>query len=94
MATGYAVEQHLVSIRLRMQGSGEFHARLAALEDDPEQDLVDSTLAVGANRPVSLLSNIRAMRIQFHGSIDGIDEHFEIKNILFYAKPIASGYPQ
>lgn len=95
MPTGYDYEQHVVSVRIRLQGSGTFHGRLAGLEDNPEQDLAETTMSATANRPVSLLSNIRSMRVQFHGYIeDELNEYFVIKNITFYTKPITTGYPQ
>lgn len=94
MPSGYDSINHIVAVKLRLMGTGTFYSRLAALEDDPEQDLADTTLATNPPRPVNILANIQSTRIQFHGYIDAIDEHFIIKNISFYTKPVASGYPQ
>lgn len=94
MATGYNLEQHIVSVRLRISGSGEFQSKLLALEGNPEQEMVAVTMQSAPNRPVSLLANIRSMRVQYYGYIENIDEHFYIKNITFFTKPIATGYPQ
>lgn len=94
MPSGYGFINHVVAVRLRVQGSGNFLSRLAALEDDPEQDLASTTLQSNASRPVNKLANITATRVQFHGQTEEIDEYFVIKSITFYVKPIASGYPQ
>lgn len=94
MPSGYDLEQHVVSVRLRITGSGSFQSRLAALEDNPQQTLTNITMQSNANRPVSLLANIRSTRIQYHGWTDSEDEYFVIKNITLFAKPIATGYPQ
>lgn len=94
MPTGYDSINHVVAVRLRLSGIGTFYSRLAALEDDPEQDLSDTALASNPPRPVNLLANITSTRIQFHGYIDAEDEHFILKNISIYTKPTATGYPQ
>ena len=94
MPSGYGSVNHVVSVRLRLQGTGTFISRLAALEDDPEQNLADTTMSLTANRPVSLLANIASTRIQFHGSTEEIDEYFVVKSLIFYVKPTATGYLQ
>jgi hypothetical protein len=94
MPSGYDFQQHIVSVRMRISGSGEFLSTLLALEGDPEQVLTDVTLQSTPNRPVSLLANMTAMRVQFYGRMEAIDENFTLKNLTFYTKPVASGYPQ
>ena len=94
MPSGYESINHVVAIRMRIVGTGTFYSRLAALEDNPEQDLADTTLSATSSRPVNLLANIQSTRIQFHGRMNAADEHFTLKNLTFYTKPIASGYPQ
>jgi hypothetical protein len=94
MPSGYDLQQHVVSVRLRIQGTGTFYSNLSGLEGSPTQDLVDITLQAAPSRPVSLLSNIQSTRIQFYGRMTAIDEHFRLKNLTFYARPVASGYPQ
>lgn len=94
MPSGYEYTNHIVAVRMRLQGAGAFISTLDALENDPSQDLADATMSTTANRPVNLLANINAPRVQFHGRIQEIDEHFTLKNLVFYVKPIASGYPQ
>ncbi len=94
MPSGYDYLNHIVAVRMRVRGSGTFLSRLAALADDPEQELADTTLQNNPNRPVNVLANISAPRMQFHGQTEEIDEYFVIKNITFFVKPIATGYPQ
>lgn len=94
MPAGYNLINHVVAVRMRVQGSGTFISRLAALADDPEQDLADTTLQATPNRPVNKLANIQSTRIQFHGQTEEIDEYFVIKNLTFFVKPLATGYPQ
>lgn len=90
----YSLINHVVSVRLRLQGVGTLESQLEGIDNTPVQLLPDVTLALTPGKPVSLLSNIKSTALRYYAHQDAIDEYFTIRNITFFNKPTATGYPQ
>ncbi len=85
---------HCVSVRYRVTGTGTFHSSLFSLDDVNTQPLTDITLSQTTERYPNLISNFIEQRMNLEFYVDAIDEQFILRQIQFYIKPVATGYPQ
>ena len=86
-------EHHVVSVRMRVTGSGNMDLALADLDDIQVQTLVSITMAATTRIEPLRLANLQSQRIRLVGSVSEIDEWFQIQRILLFAKPVAQEYP-
>jgi hypothetical protein len=86
-------EHHIVSIRLRVVGSGQLDLSLADLDDIQVQNLVPITMAATTRFEPLRLANLQSQRIRLVGKTTEIDETFTIQRIIVFGKPVAIEYP-
>lgn len=87
-------EWHVVGTRLRAIGAGNLDLILQDLSDIQTQTLVPLVLAAATRFEPTVLANFQSQRIRLGGSVNVIDEWFQINRILIFAKPVAVEYPQ
>lgn len=85
---------HFNAIRLRVLGSGVLESELRSYSDSVTAILSDITMAATSERFVTILANFIQPCARLKLSTDSIDEVFNISQIIIYAKPVSSGYPQ
>ena len=85
---------HCVAVRYRVTGTGTFHSTLYSLDDINTQALTDVTLAATTEKYPNLLTNLIEQRMNLEFYVDAIDEQFTLRQIQFFLKPVATGYPQ
>ncbi len=86
-------EHHIVGVRQRIIGSGNFQMALADLQDVQVQNLVPLVMAATTRFEPNRLSNFQSQRTRFIGKVTEINEWFEISKIIIWAKPVAIEYP-
>lgn len=86
-------EHHVVSVRLRVVGSGELDLSLADLDDIQVQNLVPITMQAATRFEPLRLANLQSQRIRLVGKTTEIDETFTIQRIIVFSKPVAQEYP-
>lgn len=86
-------EYHVVSVRLRVTGSGVLHLGLQDLDNIQTQPLADLTLNPTTRIEPTRLANFQSQRIRLTGYTDAIDETFHIRRIVIFAKAVAMEYP-
>lgn len=93
MKTEYAVN-HYGSIRLRVKGSGILRSTLYSYDEiysDPQANL---TMNPATATAPTLLSNFTQQEAKLDIRTTGIDETFNISQIVIFIKPVASSFPQ
>lgn len=86
-------EHHVVSVRLRVTGSGNLLMQLQDLDDVQTQQLVPLPMAATTRFEPTRLANFQSQRIRFGIETNEIDETFLIRRIIIFAKPVAIEYP-
>lgn len=95
MAKGFAGELlHFVSVRFRITGSGVLQVYLRSMDNVRNSQLPSITMQATTNREPVVIANFREQRVQLELRTVNIDETFNIKRIILFAKPTATGYPQ
>jgi hypothetical protein len=90
---GGEYEHHIVSVKMRVTGSGNLQLDLADLDDIQVQNLVDVPMTPTTRFEPLRLANLQSQRIRLVGHVDTIDEWFQIQRIIIFAKPVAMEYP-
>lgn len=90
---GGEYEHHVVSVRLRVVGTGNLQLSLADLDDIQVQNLVPITMAATTRFEPLRLANLQSQRIRLVGKTTEIDETFAIQRIIIFAKPVVQEYP-
>lgn len=90
---GGEYEHHVVSVRLRVVGSGNLQLSLADLDDIQVQNLVPIPMQATTRFEPLRLANLQSQRIRLVGKTTEIDETFAIQRIIMFAKPVAQEYP-
>jgi len=90
---GGEYEHHIVSVRLRVVGSGNLQLSLADLDDIQVQNLVPIAMQATTRFEPTRLANLQSQRIRLVGKTTEIDETFTIQRILMFVKPVAMEYP-
>ncbi len=85
---------HCVALRYRVSGSGSFESTLFGLEEINSQAITDVTLVENTERYPNQLTNLIEQRMKVEFGIEGIGSYFILRQITFYTKPVATGYPQ
>jgi hypothetical protein len=91
--TGVEYEHHVVGVRMRVTGAGELQMALEGLDNVLNQTLVPFTLQATNRIEPTRLSNFQSQRIRLSLLTTEVDEHFLIRRIIIYAKPVATEYP-
>ena len=91
--SGGEYEHHVVSIRMRVTGSGNMDLALTDYDDIQTQTLVPITMAATTRIEPLRLANFQSQRIRLVGNVSEINEWFQIQRILIFAKPVAQEYP-
>lgn len=86
-------EHHIVGVRLRITGGGNFKMRLEGLDTILTQDLATLALAATNRLEPTRLANFQGQRIRLRGQVTEINENFLIRRIIIFAKPVAMEYP-
>lgn len=92
-SSGGENEWHVVAVRLRIVGTGNFLMRLSDLDNDQIVSLVDIPMQAATRIEPTRLANFQSQRIRFEGSTSEIDEYFRISKLILFAKPVAVEYP-
>lgn len=85
---------HLVSIRSRVTGSGNFKLTVYSLDGVRSQALMDTTLIELNNRQPTRLANFKETRMQIRFEVIGYNEYFVMGNLIPFIKLSAISYPQ
>lgn len=85
---------HFNVVRMRIQGSGTFELRLISLGATETLSLADITMSSATNKYPTVLSNFMQQKAQLEGKTTSIDEVFQIDEILIFAKPVFTAFPQ
>lgn len=86
-------EHHVVGVRMRVIGSGNLLMNLTDLDEVQTQVLVPFSLSGTTRIEPTRLANFQSQRIRFEFRTTEINEHFHIKKIIIFAKPVAVEYP-
>jgi len=86
-------EHHVVSVKLRVIGSGSLQLSLSDLDDIQTETLVPITMAATTRFEPLRLANFQSQRIRLVGKTTQLGEYFKIQRILLFAKPVAQEYP-
>ena len=84
---------HLAAVRMRINGSGSLDMVLSSLDDVQTQTLVPFTMASTTYIEPTRLANFKSQRIKLRISVNEIDEWFQIRRIILFAKPVEASYP-
>lgn len=90
---GGEYEHHVVSVRMRVVGTGNLKLTLADLDDVQQQNLVDLPMTPTTRIEPLRLANFQSQRIRLVGKVTEINEYFRIARIIVFAKPVAQEYP-
>lgn len=85
---------HCVAVRYRVSGDGLFHSELSSLDDVNSQVLTDVSLLPSTERYPNQLANFIEQRMKLEFYVDTEDAYFVLRQIQFFIKPVATGYPQ
>lgn len=85
---------HCVAVRYRVTGAGAFQSELSSLDDVNSQSLTSVTLATTTERYPNLLANFIEQRMKLEFYVNGTGTDFVLRQIQFFIKPVATGYPQ
>jgi hypothetical protein len=85
---------HVGAVRTRATGSGSLRFTLYSLDETQSQVLIPLILSATTNIQPTLLANFSQQRVMLKLTTTSLDEHFTVRRIQIFAKPIASGYPQ
>ncbi len=84
---------HVGAVRMRVTGSGSLDMELSSLDDIQAQTLVPFTMTSTTYIEPNRLANFKSQRIKLRFSVDQIDEWFQIRRIIIFAKPVETSYP-
>lgn len=85
---------HVNAIRFRVVGEGELELSLSSLQDVKTKTLVPLTMSTVTDKEPTKVTNFYSQRIKLRVGTDTIDEWFRINRIIYFAKPLFTGYPQ
>ena len=86
---------HFGAVRLRVLGAGNLKLKLIPLgTDNPPHDLVDIPMNQVTGVYPNQLANMIHQKAQLEIKTTEIDEVFLLKQIIFYVKVVATGYPR
>jgi hypothetical protein len=91
--SGGESEHHIVGVRFRVTGSGNLDLRLVDLDNTRTFQMIDLPLESTIRIEPTRLANFQSQRTRLEGRIQEIDEHFHIRRIIIFAKPVAMEYP-
>ena len=91
--TGEESEHHVVGVKFRVTGSGSLDLRLEDLSNVQTQDLVSLTMSTATRFEPIRLANFQSQRIRLRVGTDQINEYFNIRRVILFAKPVAVEYP-
>lgn len=91
--SGPEQEHHIVGVRLRVTGGGNFLMRLEGLDNITNQELVALPLTTTNRIEPTRLANYQSQRTRLVGRVTEINENFLIRRIIIFAKPVAMEYP-
>lgn len=91
--TSVEAEHHVVSVRMRVVGSGNLQLSLTDYDDVQTENLVSLVMAATTRIEPTRLANFQSQRIRLVGQTTEINEWFDIHRIIIYAKPVAVEYP-
>ena len=90
---GTEYEHHVVGVRLRLTGEGQFQSKLTGLDETVVDTCANITMTTTARFEPTLLANIQNQRIRYEFFTTEVNEHFLIRRIIIFAKPVAVEYP-
>lgn len=93
-AGGIEFEHHIVGVRQRINGSGNFKMTLESYQAVKTFNMLDLPLLVTTPNEPLRTSNFQSQRVRFVGKVTDIDANFTIGRIILYAKPVSAEYPQ
>lgn len=86
-------EHHVVSVRIRLTGSGNLQIGLEDLDNVQVYPMVPLVMQPTTRIEPTRLANFQSQRIRFTGLTTEINEIFHIRRIVIFAKPVAVEYP-
>ncbi len=85
---------HFGAIRVRVTGTGNLNPKLISLDTTTELDITPIVMSNTNARYANQLCNFMQQRAQLELKTTEIDEVFYIRQIMIYARPVYSGFPQ
>lgn len=86
--------QHIVSVKYRVTGSGNFKTTVLSYDGVKSSALADITLQATTDREPVTLANFLSMRMQIRFETTEFDEIFTLDKIVPFIKPSSTSYPQ
>ncbi len=84
---------HVAAVRMRIKGYGVLDMELNSLDDINTQTLIGFQMQEATNIQPTRLANFNEQRFRLVGSVDTIEEWFNISTIILFHKVIALSYP-
>lgn len=91
--TTIEAEHHINAVRMRVTGSGNLDLRLVDLDNTRTYQMVDLVLQSTTRIEPTRLANFQSQRTRLEIRVQEINEHFHIRRIIIFAKPVAVEYP-
>jgi hypothetical protein len=85
---------HFGQVRMRLLGSGVMSAKLISLSESEETNLADTTMQLTSVRYVNLHANFEQQKAQLELKTTEFGATFQLRQIIFYLKPVGTNYPQ
>jgi len=85
---------HIVAVRLRLNGTGNLKLFLRSNDDVFSQTLVPIVMETLTDRMPNQLANFKSQFIQIEFGTTEINEVFTLGDIIAFIKPVSTGYPQ
>lgn len=84
---------HCGSVRMRIKGSGVIRGTLYSYDEIQSDTLNPTTMLASTDDPMTLLGDLTSFAIKLDLRTTGIDEVFNISQIIIFNKPVASSFP-
>lgn len=84
---------HIVSVRVRVEGVGNLEVYIASLNNVTELQLSSIAMELLPEKIPTVLANFKRQKIQIHIQTVEMDEVFQVGDITPFIKPTAVSYP-
>ena len=85
---------HYTAIRLRVKGTGNLKLTLYSYDEEFSDPLADAVMAANTSIPSTALANFTQMMAKIDLRTTEIDEVFNVSQIIVFARPVGTSFPQ
>lgn len=86
-------EHHIVSVRMRVVGTGNLQLSLSDLDDIQTETLIPLPMTPTTRIEPLRLANFQSQRVRLIGRVTEVGEYFKIQRIIIFGKPVVQEYP-